>query len=180
MSSLFLKSKDCKTAIVLYHGKTVLTTHDEQTQSLSLPVVPVTRHHLSTILTDSHNNDLVKTVNETVVNTELDPILGAFAYAALEYVINMNFKIRSVKHVRDKSEYLFKCDAFPSITEIFAIEVLSEEIAAMSMVGIKVDKIFCKLGSASNNDMSVYYNGLKIETLSAIVLIEYWNLRFNL
>jgi hypothetical protein len=162
--ALFLKAKDCKVAIVLYHAKNVITHHNKITQSLSLPIVQVMKRHL----VESLNSD-----DETI----LDPITDAFRNAAVEYVTNNNLRMRSIKHiVNNDSAYLFKCEIYNSVTEIFAIEVLSDEIINESMVEINVEKIFIKPGTANNHDLSVYYNGLKIDTLSAIVLIEYWNL----
>lgn len=175
--SLFLKCKDCKVAIVLYNNTTVLTCHDPKTQSLTLPIVPVMKKHLTAVL-DDHPDEITKAIGD--VSVELDPVTGAFAYAALEYVTAMNYKVRGIRHVKgNDSDYLFKCDTFHSFTEVFAVEVIDNpHVVDETMVGIKVDKIFCKLGTANNHDMNVFYNGLKIDPLSAIVLIEYWNLRF--
>lgn len=176
--SLVLKCKDCKVAIVLYNNNNVLTCHDPKTQSLTLPIIPVMKKHLVAVLNDQPD-EITKAIGD--VSVELDPVTGAFAYAALEYVTVMDYKVRSIRHVKsDDSDYLFKCDAFHSVTEVFAVEVIdNHHVVDETMVGIKVDKIFCKVGSANNHDMNVFYNGLKIDPLSAIVLIEYWNLRLS-
>lgn len=177
--NLYLNCKDCKAAIVLYQAKNVITHHDSEKQSLSLPVVPVLKRHLAAVIAEEPDN-LAKAIHESVVNIDLDPILGAFAYAALEHVESLNCKIRSIKHIKNQNyDYLFKNDIYPTVKEIFAIELMSAEIFDESMVGIKVDKIFCKIGTANNNDMNLYYNGLKIDPISAIVLIEYWELRLS-
>lgn len=175
--ALYIDSKDCKAAVVLYSDKTVITRHDPKTQSLSLPLVPVLRKHLTAILSEEPN-EFARAVHETVTNIELNPILGAFAYAALEHVSSMNYTIKNVKYVKDKDfDYLFRSSIYPICKYIFAIEVTAPEICNDSMVGIKVDKVFCKIGTANGNEMNVYYNGLKIDPMSAIVLIEYWDLK---
>lgn len=175
--SLFLNCKDCKAAIVLYHGKTVITKHNPDTQSLSLPVVPVLKKHLTAVIADELD-EVATAVHETIVNIDLHPFLAAFGYAVIEHVSKLNYKIRSIKHIKDNEyDYLIKCDMCPSIKEIFAVEVVADEMSDETMVGIKIDKIFCRIGTASNSEMNVYYNGLKIDSLSAIVLIEYWNIK---
>ena len=166
--ALFLSSQLCNVAIVLYHGNNILTRHDRNKQSLTLPFIQVKKVHLMDALTGNDED-----------NPIIDPIIDAFRRAGTEYVSSLKLQIRDVKHIKNgDSSYLFKCDIYNTRTEIFAIEVLSEEINDISIVSINVDKIFCKLGTANNNEVNVYYNGLKIETLSAIVLIEYWNLHF--
>lgn len=165
--ALFLKARDCKVAIVLYHDKNIITQHDSSSQSLTLPIVNVLKRHLVEVLTSDED--------------KLDPILSAFENAALEYVANKNLQVRSIRHVKDQGTgYLFKCDVLPTHIETFAIEIIHGDINDVSIVAINIDKIFCKIGTANNNDMNVYYNGLKIDTMSALVLIEYWNLRFIL
>lgn len=171
--SLFLDSNDCNSAIVIYDDINVIMHHDPQTQSLSLPTIPVLKRHLSSVLSEKQDN-IVRSISSNVINVNLNPTLGAFAYAALEYVTERNYKIRSIRHVSNSdSEYLFKSGMFSCITEIFIINVSNHNIIEESLVTINVDKVFRK-------GPDIYYNGMVIDTLSAIVLIEQLFIRFDL
>lgn len=171
--SLFLENKECKACVVLYHGKTIITHHEPSSQTLSLPIVPVMRHHLSTILSEDEEDEIVIAINDKIVNIELNPILASFAYAAIENITKRQYKIKSMTYIGD-GVGMFDNGIIPIRQEIFAIEV--DHVDEMK-VGISIDKIFCKLDNGSNNVMNMYYNGLKLEAMTSIVLTKYWGLR---
>lgn len=171
--SLLLDSNDCYSALIIHDGaRKVILSHDPNTQTLGLPTVPVMKRHLSNVLTMAHDK-IVERISNQVVNVELNPIGSAFAYAALEYVEDKKYQVESIKHITNSdSEYLFKSSVFSCITEVFDIEI-SRYDNVDSLVTIVVDKIYRKGGD-------FYYNGLLIEPLASIVLIEQLLIRFDI
>lgn len=171
--SLFLDSNDCFSAMVIHDGAgNVILSHNPKSQTLGLPTVPVMKRHLSNVL-NTGQDQIVKRISNQVVNVELNPIGGAFAYAALEYVEDKKYHVESIKHITNSdSEYLFKSSVFSCITEVFVIEI-SRYDNVDSLVTIVLDKIYRKGGD-------FYFNGLLIEPLASIVLIEQLLIRFDL